>query len=392
MLALAVMLGFACNRPVVQIENIPENTPAGARIYIAGNFNSWDPGDDRFTFDLAPDSNYYLKLPRGFGKLEYKITRGDWTTAETGICGYDIGNRSFSYRSGDTVTLSVESWKDMEPLNCPEVTIVVDEIPENTPEDATIAIAGNFNEWEPDSAAVMKKDTANNRYILTLPRRSKAREIEFKITRGSLLKAEADRFGNEIDKRRLLFGMVDTLFVKVENWVDLPVTDENTLTVILDKVPEETYPDDRIYITGTFNGWYPKDEDFMLQKNKNGNYQIKTQKTPGEKVEFKFTRGDWSKQEVDRFGYKIPNRVYTFGNEDTLRLSIHNWMDRSKEQSIRYTLLIDSLPETTPKDARLFMAASVNGWEPGNRIYRFHRMPNGNYYLTLDHQTPFFEY
>ncbi len=392
LVAVVLLTGSACNRPVVEIDHIPGNTPAGSRLYIAGNFNSWDPGDDRFAFTQGPDSNYYMKLPRGFGTVDFKITRGDWTTTETDICGYDIPNRSVPYRSGDTISISVMSWKDLEPLNCPEVTIVVDKLPKNTPPGAPIAIAGNFNEWAPDSASYMHLDSTTGDYVLTLPRTGKDRLIEFKITRGSLLKAEADRFGNEIDKRRVLFGTVDTLHVEVQNWEDLPANDKNTLTIILDKVPEKTYPSDNIYITGTFNGWYPKDNDYMLQKNQNGKYQIKLPKTKGERIEFKFTRGDWSKQEMDKWGYKIPNRQYTFGAQDTLHLTVANWEDRSSEQPVKYTLLVDSLPATTPPDAQLYLAASINAWDAGDRKYRFTKQPNGDYVLTLDQQTPYFEY
>lgn len=392
LLALLMLIITACDRPVVQISNIPENTPPGSNLYIAGNFNSWDPGDVRFTFELGPDSNYYFTMPRGFGRVEYKVTRGDWTTTETDICGYEIPNRSFNYRSGDTINISVLSWQDLEPLDCPEVTIVVDKLPENTPEAAPIAIAGNFNEWSPDSASYMKKDPATGNYVLTLPRRSKDRLVEFKITRGSLLTAEADRLGNERERRQLRFGMVDTLFVEVENWEDLPSQDQNSLTIILEEIPEETYPGDEIYITGTFNGWYPKENDFRLSKNKAGRYEIKLPKSDNERIEFKFTRGDWSKQEVDRWGYKIPNRVHRFDDEDTLRLRIANWLDRSMEQSIRYSMLIEHLPETTPDNPEIYLAVSTNGWDPGDRDYRFTRLADGNYFLSLDHQTPYFEY
>jgi len=389
---MAAMLVLAsCSRPVLKVENIPANTPKGARIFVSGNFNRWDPGDQSFMMELGADSNFYLMLPRGFGEVQYKFTRGDWTSVETDICGYDVANRSFFYGKKDTVVLSVQSWKDLEAINCPEVTIVLDKLPSNTPADEPIAIAGNFNEWLPDSSAVFKQDTKTGKYLLTLPRKDNTREIEYKITRGNLLKAEADRFGKEIDKRKLQFGVVDTVFVEVENWEDLTQNEHDKVIIIIENVPAQTTPDDIIYITGDFNGWYPRDKKFILQKNKNGKYQIDLP-TTNDYMEFKFTRGDWSKQEVDKWGYKISNRRFTFGQADTLLVNIENWEDRSNEVPISYFFMINKLPKSTPSDAKLFLAGSINGWDANNKKFRFEKQNNGTWFLKIENQAQSFEY
>ena len=391
MVVIAVLMITACTRPVVKIENIPANTPKGARIYVSGNFNRWDPGDQRFVMEMGADSSYYLMLPRGFGEVQYKFTRGDWTSVETDICGYDVNNRSFFYGKKDTMVVSVQSWKDLEAINCPEVTIVLDALPGNTPADEPIAIAGNFNEWLPDSSSVFTQDRKTGKYFITLPRKENTREIEYKITRGNLLKAEADRFGNEIDKRKLQFGEADTVFVAVESWEDLKHGLHDKVTIIINTVPPSTLPNDIIYITGSFNGWYPKDNKYILQKNKTGKYQIDMPKTQ-DNIEFKFTRGDWSKQEVDRWGYKIPNRSFRFGQADTMQLEIENWEDRSKEIPISYLFIIDKLPKSTPDDPKFFLAGSINGWDANSKKYRFEKLSNGKYFLKVECQVPSFEF
>lgn len=389
-LVILLLLG-ACSRPVVKVEKIPENTPPGSRIFIAGNFNQWDPGDQQFVLEMGKDSNYYIHLPRGFGRLEYKITRGDWTTVETDICGFSIDNHNFYYGDADTLVAEILSWRDVEPVNCPEVTIVLNSLPEDTPEDDPIAIAGNFNEWLPDKTSTMKRDPVTGKYMIKLPRIGDNRLIEFKITRGNLLTAEADRFGNEIDKRSMLFGNVDTLFLDVESWEDIQETTPETVTIILDKIPEDRKTSN-IYLTGTFNGWYPRDSKYLFQKNSNDKYQIVLPRIDEDVIQFKITRGDWSKEEVDILGYKMPNRVFEFGPADTLRISIAGWLDQGKVRLPSYTFVIDHIPPGTPEGSRIYMAASVNGWDPNSRRFRFTYWGNGKYFLTLKEAWRAFEF
>lgn len=381
----------SCSSPVLKIEHVPANTPRGSALYLAGDFNRWDPGDRRFSVQLTSDSVYFMKLPNGFGKLHCKFTRGDWTTVETDLCGFDISNRLVKYFEQDTITISIESWKDLEAINCPEVTIVVNKMPQVTPEDATIAIAGNFNEWNPDEGSRMQRDSLTGKYVLKLPRKSADRLIEFKITRGNLMNAEADKFGKEIAKRRFLYGEVDTLFIDIENWEDLQDSSQEFLTIILGKVPVETFPDDQIFLTGSFNGWYPKDSDYLFYKNSQGKPQIRIPK-PAEPIEFKITRGDWSKQEADKYGYIAENRRYEPQQQDTVILSLEQWIDRSKKRSHLFTIVLGKIPANTPADASVYISGAFNSWNPGNRHYIFEKKPDGKYYYTFENRSSRFEF
>lgn len=380
--AILLLVMASCSRPVIKVESIPGNTPAGSRLYLAGNFNRWDPGDVRFVFEMDADSNYYYTLPNGFGKMEFKVTRGEWSSVETDSCGYDINNRACNYQEGDTIVISIQSWKDTNPIDCPELTIVLDKIPENTPKDEPIALAGNFNEWSPDSSSYLKRDSLSGKYMIKLPRKDLDRLLEFKITRGNLLTAEADKFGYEIEKRQVNFGMFDTLFIDVENWEDIVENPHDRVTIILDKIPSETPDDAGIFITGSFNGWYPKDSKYRFQKNEKGKYQY-TLPRESDVVEYKITRGDWSKEEVDMLGYKMNNRRFEFGSVDTIHLTIYGWLDQTKVKQPTYTFVIDEVPSNTPMDDNLYLAGSFNGWNSGQRRYRFTQADDGKYYLTL---------
>lgn len=388
--SLLPLIFAACSRPVVVVEEIPKNTPHGSRIFITGDFNRWDPGDQRFTMELNSDSQYIAKLPSGFGNVSFKFTRGDWTTVETDICGYDINNRSFNYGSTDTVFLKIESWQDLDAINCPEVTVVLDKLPDNTPEDEPIAIAGDFNEWLPDSSAFMKQDTQSGRYYLKIPRMSEKRKIEFLVTRGNLLTAETDKYGNEPEKREITFGTEDTVFIEVENWQDIQEEEFDGVTIILEEIPEE-YPNDKIFITGSFNGWYPRDSRYMFRKNAEGKYEIKLPRESDE-IEYKITRGDWSKEEVDVLGYRKSNSRFKFGSVDTLRININGWLDRTDQKQPSFVLVVDSVPETTPGNADLYMANSMKSWRAGSYKYRFTKSPKGFYFLNLKDIWRSFEY
>ena len=72
----------------------PDSTPEDARVYIAGNFNGWDPGnsDYRLFKDEKGMWTGDFVVPRG--KVEYKYTLGGWAQVEISIDGADIDNRT----------------------------------------------------------------------------------------------------------------------------------------------------------------------------------------------------------------------------------------------------------------------------------------------------------
>ena len=54
------------------------------------------------------------------------------------------------------------------------------------------------------------------------------------------------------------------------------------------------------------------------------------------------------------------------------------------------TIVISRVPDNTPKEDTLYLAASINSWDPGNRAYQFEREADGSYRLNLPQaQMPF---
>ncbi|MCU0369899.1 MAG: alpha/beta hydrolase-fold protein [Bacteroidales bacterium] len=98
------------------------------------------------------------------------------------------------------------------------------------------------------------------------------------------------------------------------------------VTFIIDSLPAYTPPEDLIYIAGNFNGWNPGDPAYVLAKNEEQKWTITSATAPeGTEIQFKFTRGSWETVEKGPGGEEIPNRLFTFGNGDTVHIIIYNW-------------------------------------------------------------------
>ena len=117
---------------------VPGNTPPGDVIYIAGNFNDWDPGPSSQGatgqgYDVAMTSignnQWETSLVFTAGDaIEYKYTRGSWATVEKDEAGAEIGNRTLTVPSDDhTQEDVVGSWADLG-------TFVHDEYTESMPD------------------------------------------------------------------------------------------------------------------------------------------------------------------------------------------------------------------------------------------------------------------
>mgnify|MGYP001793490558 CR=1 FL=1 len=64
-----------------------------------------------------------------------------------------------------------------------------------------------------------------------------------------------------------------------------------------------------IYLTGNFNKWNPKDEQFKLNKIEDSKYEIQIDDADlPEKIEYKFTKGGWESVEIDEYDNIMPNR------------------------------------------------------------------------------------
>jgi predicted alpha/beta superfamily hydrolase len=85
---------------------------AREHLFLAGNFNNWNPADA--AWQMQPDGSgggQLLKdLPKGV--YNYKITRGSWNQVECTATGGTVDNRIFTLVSDTAINLDVAAWQD----------------------------------------------------------------------------------------------------------------------------------------------------------------------------------------------------------------------------------------------------------------------------------------
>lgn len=95
------------------------------------------------------------------------------------------------------------------------------------------------------------------------------------------------------------------------------------VTIIVDKLPEETPKDASIFVSGGFEDWTGGQDQYKLEK-KNGKHQITIPTTKN--LLFKFTQGSWDSVECNNKGEAIDNRNYIFEKaNDTMHVDIAGW-------------------------------------------------------------------
>ncbi|MEO0258965.1 MAG: alpha/beta hydrolase-fold protein [candidate division WOR-3 bacterium] len=99
-----------------------------------------------------------------------------------------------------------------------KVTFIAN-VPPFTP-DNKIYLASNYNGWSPSDSTYTLKQIDEYKYEMSLwlP---EGYMLEYKFTRGSWLKVEKGRYGEEIPNRLLHVKKDTTVYVQIENWRDL---------------------------------------------------------------------------------------------------------------------------------------------------------------------------
>ena len=96
------------------LTSVPASTPANATLYMAGSFNSWNPGSAAHALTKNADGTYQITLPQSTGTIEYKFTRGAWSSVETNATNGSVPNRSYTFGTGPaTVAHTVLNWEDL---------------------------------------------------------------------------------------------------------------------------------------------------------------------------------------------------------------------------------------------------------------------------------------
>jgi len=101
-----------------------------------------------------------------------------------------------------------------------QLTIIIDSVPDYTPSDADIYLAGDLNTWNPGSPDFKLAKVGESTWQITIPEMDHGKVILFKFTRGSWETVEKGANGEEISNRQFTFGNGDTIRPAILNWAD----------------------------------------------------------------------------------------------------------------------------------------------------------------------------
>ena len=321
---LLLILLASCQEVVLRVAKVPDNTPAGAVLFVGGDFNHSDPADQNFRLVAAPDGRYYVTLPRGMGRTGYKFTRGDWTSVETDPCGHPIQDRIADYlNSPDTVTVEINSWQDLGPTHCNRVVLRIKRLPAETPAVSSIYLASNYGDWSAHREEYRFRRQPNGVLLLDVEPRNEM--LVYKITRGDWDNEAVDPNGGVKQNEELMLGGQDTVDIKIDAWKDINPGLLAGRRNFLIRVPHSTPAGDSVYMAGNFNGWNPHDTAYRLRRLPNGLCAISLDKRQGQ-LRFKLTRGSWDREELDAYRNTVDAHVLRRG-PGTVEVTVEAWRD-----------------------------------------------------------------
>jgi len=119
LLLLAVLtvhqLGFGQYKLTIRINSLPPN-PVTDVVYVAGNFNNWNPKDELCKFKKDSVGKFIISFPNvPANDYEYKFTRGGWETVETTSDGKNIANRVLKLMSDTVLNIDIGGWSEGKP-------------------------------------------------------------------------------------------------------------------------------------------------------------------------------------------------------------------------------------------------------------------------------------
>ncbi len=104
---------------------VPASTPPDATVYVAGTFNTWNPGNASYALTDQGSDLHVITLPDSVrGAIEFKFTLGSWQSVEMNAAGFDVPNRTHTVppTGPDTYVGTVATWRDIDTWPLPNST------------------------------------------------------------------------------------------------------------------------------------------------------------------------------------------------------------------------------------------------------------------------------
>ena len=195
--------------------------------------------------------------------------------------------------------------------------------------DGDLYITGTFNDWHPGNAAYMLRKKAGGIFYIDLP--DTLSYFKYKFTQGNWNSVEGNTEGGMRPDRiydRDQEANPKYVLVTIDNWEK-----KSAYQFSIKSVPENTPHDASLYISGNFNNWNSGSDMYKLKPQFDGTYRV-TIYTDLEKLEYKFTRGNWNAVEGSESGKARPNRIIdraakANNNAVLIDVEIKTWEDLS---------------------------------------------------------------
>lgn len=202
----------------LEVKKLLEEQP----IYIATNYNNWEPGDENFQLEQDGPNSYFIYLDNIPERFEYKFTQGNWSTVEGNVDSGAIPNRFHikSSNGSETIDVQIKGWEAKA-----SYLIKLTDIPKNTPEDASLYLVGNFNKWKPKDKTYKLQKLADGTFQTKVY--SDLENLEFKFTRGSWKTVEARESGKARPNRSFTLEEGENyaeISAQIDGWEDLNST------------------------------------------------------------------------------------------------------------------------------------------------------------------------
>jgi predicted alpha/beta superfamily hydrolase len=113
-LLLIGLISLAQYKVTFVIHQLPSYHKSANQIYLVGNFNNWNPGDEKLLLkSINGKPGITIELARGV--YEYKFTGGSWEKVEALDGGLPTQNRKVVIESDTTIPVEIEHWADHFP-------------------------------------------------------------------------------------------------------------------------------------------------------------------------------------------------------------------------------------------------------------------------------------
>jgi len=111
---ISILQAFGQTKMRVKVQKMPQGKE-NEQIFVAGNFNQWNPKDARYSLKKQKDGTYLVVLPnvKKGETIEYKFTRGSWETEERKEGGEWQANRVTKVSATKIIDCQIANWLDM---------------------------------------------------------------------------------------------------------------------------------------------------------------------------------------------------------------------------------------------------------------------------------------